>query len=165
MLRRVMFTRARQRIRITTPYFSPDDATFEALARTASRGVQVQLLLPGPNNDKEVARLTAERRYPDLLDAGIELYHFLPTMLHAKVLTVDGEMGVVGSANLNHRSLQIDEEVDVVVLDPDVVARLDADTEDDLRRSEQLSAEALDDPTGAARKPLRLLTGLIDRWT
>ena len=165
MLRRVMFDRSRQRIRITTPYFSPDDATFEALATTASRGVQVQLLLPGPNNDKEVARLTAERRYPDLLEAGIELYHFLPTMLHAKVLTVDGELAVVGSANLNHRSLRIDEEVDVVLLDPDVVARLDTDTDDDLRRSEELSSDALNGPAATPRAPLRLLAGLIDRWT
>ncbi len=165
MLRRVVFARARRRIRITTPYYAPDDAMFAALARAVSRGVQVQLLLPGPNNDKEVARLAAEGRYPDLLDAGIELYHFRSTMLHAKVLTVDGEVAIVGSANLNHRSLQIDEEVDVVLLDAEVVARLDAQTDDDLRRSEELSSEALDGVANAARAPLRLLTGLIDRWT
>jgi cardiolipin synthase A/B len=165
MLRRVLFARARQRIRITTPYFSPDGATFEALARAASRGVQVQLLLPGPNNDKDVARFAAERRYSDLLDAGIELYHFRPTMLHAKVLTVDSELGVVGSANLNHRSLQLDEEVDVVLLDTDVVAQLDDQTDDDLGRSERLSSDALDGATATARAPLRLLAGLIDRWT
>lgn len=165
MLRRVVFARARQRIRITTPYFAPDDSTFDALARASSRGVQVQILLPGPNNDKEVARLVAERRYPDLLDANIELYHFRPTMLHAKVLTVDSELGIVGSANLNHRSLQIDEEVDVVLFDTDVVAQLDGDTDDDLRRSEQLSSEALDLVGDRSRAPLRLLTGLIDRWT
>lgn len=164
MLRRVAFARARRRIRITTPYFSPDDATFEALARAASRGVQVQVLLPGPNNDKEVARLAAARRYPDLLDAGIDLHHFRPTMLHAKVLTVDGDLGIVGSANLNQRSLQIDEEVDVVLLDTEVVARLDDQTDDDLRRSEQLSSQALDGAGASARAPLRLLTRLIDRW-
>ncbi|MFW5933670.1 MAG: phospholipase D-like domain-containing protein [Actinomycetota bacterium] len=165
MLRRVLFARARRRIRITTPYFAPDEVMFAALARAASRGVQVQLLLPGPNNDKEVARLATERRYPDLLEAGIELYHFVPTMLHAKVLTVDGETGIVGSANLNHRSLQIDEEVDVVLLDPEVVAQLDDQTDDDLRRCEQLSTEVLDGAAATARKPLRLLTGLIERWT
>jgi cardiolipin synthase A/B len=164
MLRRVLFDRARRRIRITTPYFSPDDATFAALAGAADRGVQVQLLLPGPNNDKEVARLAAERRYGDLLDAGIELHHFLPTMLHAKVLTVDGELGVVGSANLNHRSLQLDEEVDVVVFDQEVTGRLDEDTDGDLGRAERVDAEALG-LTASTRAPLRVLTGLIDRWT
>ncbi len=165
MLRRVVFARARRRIRITTPYYAPDDAMFGALARAASRGVQVQLLLPGPNNDKEVAQLAAEGRYPDLLDAGIELHHFRPAMLHAKVITVDREVAIVGSANLNHRSLQIDEEVDVVLLDTEVVARLDAQTDDDLRRSEELSSEMLDGAADTARLPLRLLTGLIDRWT
>jgi cardiolipin synthase A/B len=165
MLRRVLFDRARQRIRITTPYFAPDDATFDALARAVERGVQVQLLLPGPNNDKAVAKLAAERRYAALLEAGIELHHFLPTMVHAKVLTVDGDVGVVGSANLNHRSLQLDEEVDVVLLDAEVTARLDADTDDDLRRSERLTADALTGPAASARTPLRLLTGLVDRWT
>jgi cardiolipin synthase A/B len=165
MLRRVLFDRARQRIRITTPYFAPDETTFEALVRAIGRGVQVQLLLPGPNNDKEVARLASERRYADALEAGVELHHFLPTMLHAKVLTVDGEVGVVGSANLNHRSLQLDEEVDVVLLDREVTARLDADTDDDLRRSERLTSDDLTSPAHTARTPLRALTGLIDRWT
>jgi cardiolipin synthase A/B len=165
MLRRVLFGRARRRIRISTPYFAPDDATFEALTLAVARGVQVQLLLPGPNNDKEVARLAAERRYADLLEAGIELHHFLPTMLHAKVLTVDGEVAVVGSANLNHRSLQLDEEVDVVLLEPDVTARLDADTDDDLQRSERISPDALTGAAATARTPLRRLTGLVDRWT
>jgi cardiolipin synthase A/B len=165
MLRRVVFDRARRRIRITTPYFAPDEATFAALVRAVDRGVQVQLLLPGPNNDKEVARLAAERRYADVIEAGVELYHFLPTMLHAKVLTVDGEVGVVGSANLNHRSLQLDEEVDVVLLDPEVTAHLDGDTDDDLLRCERVTPDTLAAAGHTARAPLRALTGLIDRWT
>jgi cardiolipin synthase A/B len=165
MLRRVLFERARRRLRITTPYFAPDEGIFAALAAAVARGVQVQLLLPGPNNDKEVARLAAERRYPDALDAGIELHHYRPTMLHAKVLTVDGEVAVVGSANLNHRSLQLDEEVDVVLLDPEVTARLDADTDRDLERSVRVTSDALHEGAHAARSPLRTLTGLVDRWT
>lgn len=165
LLRRVLFERARQRIRITTPYFAPDDATLEALLRAAQRGVQVQLLLPGSTNDKEVARLAAERRYEDLFGAGVELHHFRPTMLHAKVLTVDGELGVVGSANLNHRSLRLDEEVDVALLDPDIVARLDAHTDDDLTRSQRISPDEPTEVADTVRAPLRLLTGLVDRWT
>jgi cardiolipin synthase A/B len=165
MLRQVVFLRAQRRIRITTPYFAPDDDVFDTLLAAAQRGVEVQLLLPGPNNDKEIARLAAERRYADLVEAGIELYEFQPTMLHAKVLTVDGELAIVGSANLNHRSLRLDEEVDVVLLDPEVVARLDADTDDDVARSEQVTADGLTGPAPAARAPLRVLTGLVDRWT
>ncbi len=164
LLRQVLFDRARTRIRITTPYVAPDGPTLRSLLAAADRGVSIQLLVPGPNNDKYVARLAAERRYAELLDAGIEVYHFLPTMLHAKVLTVDGQIGIVGSANLNNRSLQHDEEVDVVLFDADMVAELDGHTDADLERCERVTQDGLDDIAHEARKPLRLLTGLIDHF-
>jgi cardiolipin synthase len=133
------------------------------LCRTAARGVQVQLIHPGPQTDKEIARLAAERVYDDLLEGGIELYEFQPTMLHAKVLTLDGLVSVVGSSNLNMRSLSHDEEVDVVMFDPDVTAILDAHTDADLERCERV------DESWNQRSPVRWapqrLVGLIDRWT
>lgn len=164
LLRQVLFDRARHRVRVTTPYLAPDGPTLRSLLDAAERGVAIQLLVPGPNNDKVVARLAAERQYAQLLDAGIEVHHFTPTMLHAKVLTVDGEVAVVGSANLNNRSLQHDEEVDVVLFDRELVAELDAHTDADLRRCERVTREDLDSWTHEARKPLRLLTGLVDHF-
>lgn len=164
LLRQVLFDRARRRIRVTTPYVAPDDPTMRSLLATAERGVLIQLLMPGHNNDKFVAKLAAERRYKELLDAGIEVHHFLPYMLHAKVLTVDGQVGIIGSANLNNRSLQHDEEVDVVMFDADKVAELDAHTDADLQRCERVTHDDLDDMNRRARKPLRLLTGLIDHF-
>ncbi len=165
MLRQLLFSEVQERLRITTPYFAPDAVVLETLVAAARRGVQVQLLVPGGSNDKEVAQLATERHYRLLLDAGIEIHVFTPTMLHAKVMTVDGVLAVVGSANLNHRSLQHDEEVDVVLFDEDIVAELDAHTDADLARCERITSEDLDAAARAARSPLRSLTGLVARWT
>jgi cardiolipin synthase A/B len=165
MLRQLLFSQATQRLRITTPYFAPDAVVLDALVTAARRGVQVQLLVPGGNNDKEVAQLATERHYRLLLDAGVEIHVFTPTMLHAKVITVDRALAVVGSANLNHRSLQHDEEVDVVLFDAGLVAELDAHTDADLARCERITSEDLDGAARAARRPLRALTGLVARWT
>jgi cardiolipin synthase A/B len=165
MLRQLLFSQAEERLRITTPYFAPDAMVLETLLAAAQRGVQVQLLVPGANNDKEVAQLATERLYRRLLDAGVEIHVFTPTMLHAKVMTVDSSLAVVGSANLNHRSLQHDEEVDVVLFDADIVAELDEHTDADLARCERVTVEDLDAAVRAARGPFRALTGLIARWT
>lgn len=165
LLRQLLFAQVQERIRVTTPYFAPDVSVLAALVSAAQRGVRVQVLVPGGNNDKEVAQLATERHYVELLDAGVEVHVYRPTMLHAKVVTVDGELAVVGSANLNHRSLQLDEEVDVVLFDPDVVAELDAHTDADLTRCERITSEHLDHAIRRARSPLRSLTGLVARWT
>lgn len=165
MLRQLLFERAGTRLRVTTPYFAPDEVVLATLLGAAERGVQVQLLVPGGNNDKEVAQLATERHYRRLLDAGIEIHVFRPTMLHAKVTTVDGVLAVVGSANLNHRSLQHDEEVDVVLFDAGLVAELDRHTDADLTRCERITTEDLDAAARTARGPLRAVTGLVARWT
>ena len=165
MLRQLLFSQAEERLRITTPYFAPDAVVLEVLVAAARRDVQVQLLVPGGNNDKEVAQLATERHYRLLLDAGVEIHVFTPTMLHAKVITVDAAVAVVGSANLNHRSLQHDEEVDVVLFDADLVAELDAHTDADLARCKRITSDDLDAAERAARGPLRALTGLVARWT
>lgn len=163
MLRHVLFELAEERVRITTAYLAPDDATIEILRRTAARGVQVQLLVPGESSDKEVARIAGENAYEPLLEAGVEIHHFTPSMLHAKVTTVDGEVGIVGSSNLNNRSMRLDEEVDLVVLDPEVVAELDAHTDADLERCDQVHLADWRE-RGAGKRVPQLVVGLIDRW-
>jgi cardiolipin synthase A/B len=165
MLRHLLFSRARRRIRVATPYFAPDEDVLTLLTDAAVRGVDVELLLPGDDVDKLVAQLATERRYPRLLEAGVVVHHFAPTMLHQKVTTVDGEVAVVGSANLNHRSLRLDEEVDVVLFDRRLTRRLDDDLDADVSRSHRLTGEDLDDAARRARGPLRALTALVDRWT
>lgn len=126
---------AEDRVRATTAYFTPDESMLEAICGAARRGVKVQLLIPGEHIDKDFVRWASEADYDLLLEAGVEVCVFEPSMLHAKVMTADGRVAVVGSSNINTRSSSEDDEVLMVVFDPDVVATLDSHFDDDLTRS------------------------------
>jgi cardiolipin synthase A/B len=163
LLRRILLDLATERVRISTAYLSPDETVIGWLGAASGRGVQVQIVLPGPHSDKEVARLAAEHVYENLLAAGVEIHEFQSTMFHPKVMTVDGALSVVGSTNLNMRSLRHDEEVDVVLLDERVTALLDAHTEEDLARSRRVEPDGWEERRPARGLPRRLV-GLIDHW-
>jgi cardiolipin synthase len=134
-LLRTLLQVADRRVRLTTAYFVPDEEIGASLRAAAERGVEVDILLPGPHADKRFVQLAAEASYAPLLDCGINLWSYQPSMLHAKVMTVDGVVSNVGSANLNSRSTALDEEINVVIIDPAVVEVLDAHFDDDLERS------------------------------
>jgi len=142
---------AQERIRITTAYFVPDTQLNERLCAAAERGVEVQLLLPGPHADKRFVQLAGQSAYERLLDCGIRIWHFQPSMLHAKVMTVDGIVANIGSANLNARSTELDEEINLVAFDPELVRVLDEQFDDDLQRSEEILAGRWDDRSGRQR--------------
>lgn len=148
---RVLLRLATERVRITTAYFNPDEYLRELLCATARRGVRIEVLLPGPHADKRVAQLASESVYQELLDAGVEISTFQPSMLHAKVMTVDGLVANVGSANVNHRSTQHDEEINLVVFDADIVRILDEHFDDDLRRSVAIDPDRWDDRSAAQK--------------
>ena len=93
-------------MRIATAYFQPDDCFQQLLIDAVGRGVEVDVLVPGPHIDKRVSLVAGQARYDDLLEAGVRIYQFQPAMLHCKITTVDGLVSLVGSANLNRRSLQ-----------------------------------------------------------
>ena len=147
-LMRVLLSLARERVRITSAYFVPDDDTSDLLCEMARRGISVEVLVPGPHIDKRFVQVGAEAEYEPLIQAGVRLWAYQPTMLHPKVVTVDGAVASVGSANFDSRSLNLDEEVNLVVLDRDVVAELDVHFEEDLERS-----EPIDEGDLAARGP------------
>ncbi|MGY6501282.1 MAG: phospholipase D-like domain-containing protein [Acidimicrobiales bacterium] len=130
---------AQRRIRITTAYFVPDDDTVDALCAAKKRGIEVQILLPGPHTDKRFVQIAGESQYDRLVECGVEIWAYQPTMLHAKIITVDGEIASVGSANLNRRSTRYDDEVNLVVFDESVVAQLDSHFDEDLERSTQVT--------------------------
>ena len=132
---RTLLQLATERLRITTAYFVPDPELTDRLCEAAERGVEIDILLPGPHTDKRFVQLAGEADYDRLLDCGVRLWHFQPTMLHAKVMTVDGAIANVGSANLNTRSVALDEEINVVVVDERIASELDAHFEADLERS------------------------------
>jgi cardiolipin synthase len=132
---RALLQEAQECIRITTAYFVPDEELTDRLCEAADRGVDVQILLPGPHADKRFVQIAGEALYDRLLECGVQIWNFQPSMLHAKVMTIDGRVANIGSANLNGRSAACDEEINVVVMDTDVVAILDAHFDDDLERS------------------------------
>ncbi|MFJ4777988.1 phosphatidylserine/phosphatidylglycerophosphate/cardiolipin synthase family protein [Streptomyces sp. NPDC088762] len=135
---RVMLESAQRRFRLATAYFAPDAYFIELLCATARRGVEVEILLPGPHTDKRVCQLAGQHHYEDLLDCGVKIYQYQPTMMHAKVITVDHVAALVGSTNFNRRSLDHDEEVMLAVLDENFTATLDHHFDEDLLVSERI---------------------------
>ena len=134
-LYRTLLQLAEREVRITTAYFVPDADLAQRMCDAADRGVSVRVLLPGPHTDKRFVQLAGEADYAPLLDHGVEIWNFQPSMLHAKVMTVDGLVANIGSANLNARSVTWDEEINLVVLDRELVDDLNAQFDDDLQRS------------------------------
>ncbi|MEU7426400.1 phospholipase D-like domain-containing protein [Streptomyces sp. NPDC040750] len=132
---RVMLTSAEERFRLATAYFAPDAYFVDLLCRTARRGVRVEILLPGPHTDQRACQLAGQQHYTRLLQAGVHIRQYQPTMMHAKIITVDSVAALIGSTNFNRRSMDHDEEVMLAVLDEAFTASLDRDYEADLKHS------------------------------
>ncbi len=112
---------ARRELTITTPYFVPDDGLQGALCAAAYRGVVTTLILP-ERNDSWVVAAAARSYYPDLLAAGVRLYAYRGGLLHTKSLTLDGDLTLIGSANLDRRSFDLNYENNILFYDPDLTA-------------------------------------------
>ncbi|MGW0938672.1 phospholipase D-like domain-containing protein [Streptomyces sp. NPDC002666] len=134
-LLRVVLESAEERVRLTTAYFAPDAFFVELLCAAARRGVAVEIILPGPHTDKRVCQLAGQRHYEDLTACGVKIFQYQPTMMHAKVITVDRVAALIGSTNFNRRSLDHDEEVMLAVMDPAFTAVLDGHFDEDTRSS------------------------------
>ncbi|GHB51812.1 cardiolipin synthase B [Streptomyces cirratus] len=135
---RVVLESAEERVRLATAYFAPDTYFVDLLCATARRGVEVQILLPGPHTDKRVCRLAGQRHYEALTACGVGIFEYQPTMMHAKVITMDGVVSLIGSTNFNRRSLDHDEEVMLAVMDRSFTAVLDAHYDADLKASDPI---------------------------
>jgi cardiolipin synthase len=160
---RTLLQSARQCVRIATAYFVPGEEIIQRLCDAADRGVHVQILLPGPHADKRLVQLASEATYHELLEHGIELWNFQPSMMHAKIMTIDGVVANIGSANLNSRSTACDEEINVVALDPELVRILDEHFDADLERSVQIKEARWERRTLRQRATEHLVTPLR-RW-
>lgn len=136
---------AERSINLTTAYFVPDDETIERLTSAAKRGVEVTLLLPGRHADKRVVQLAGEKVFHPLLDAGINIFCYQQSMLHAKVLTVDGVVATLGSGNLDERSMRLNDECNILMIDEAITATLNRHFSDDLLVSEEINFERWDD--------------------
>jgi cardiolipin synthase len=135
------FLSARKALYITTPYFVPDRQTREAVAARARAGVDVRILLPNEHTDATLIRLTSHYYYEDLLAAGVKIYEYQPTMMHTKAIVVDGKWSVVGSANMDVRSIELNLENVLGILDEGFARTLEATFHADLKRAREVHLE------------------------
>jgi cardiolipin synthase A/B len=136
------FLAARERLWIVSPYFVPDKHLREVVKRRARAGVDVRILLPNKHTDAKPIRWASHSYYQDLLDAGIRIFEYQPTMLHSKLIVVDGAWSIVGSANMDVRSKELNEENVIGVHEHEFAAQLEASVENDLTRSVEIDRTA-----------------------
>jgi cardiolipin synthase len=129
---------ATRSVDICTPYFLPDRAFRRALVRTSQRGVRVRVMVPGAITDQRLVRLASRRMYRELLEGGVQIFEYRPSMTHVKVLVVDGIWAVTGTTNVDNRSFEHNDEVNVAARNADVASRLQQDFESDLLASDEV---------------------------
>ncbi|MEO8349535.1 MAG: cardiolipin synthase [Acidobacteriota bacterium] len=132
---------ARQRILIAASYFVPDDLTVETLVKARERGVDVEIIVPGTKIDSELTRKASRSRWGDLLQAGIEIYEYQPTMYHCKVMVVDDLWVSVGSTNFDNRSFRLNDEENLNVYDADFAREQARDFEADRAKAHRVTYE------------------------
>jgi len=131
---------ASRSIDLTAAYFVPRPAFTEALTKAAHRDVQVRVLVPGAHTDKQLVRTAGQASYTPLLDAGVRIFEYAPTMLHAKTMVVDGAWSSVGTVNFDNRSFQLHDEVTLCVWSDHFAGLLSDSFEADLERSDEIHA-------------------------
>jgi cardiolipin synthase len=137
----ISFGCAQERIWLTSPYFVPDRATRRILRQRAKAGVDVRLLLPGRHTDAAVVRWAGHAYYRELLESGIRIYEYQRTMIHSKTLVVDGRWSVVGSANMDIRSKELNQESVIGIMDRGFARQLEETFEEDLRGAREITRD------------------------
>jgi cardiolipin synthase len=132
---------AQEKLYITNAYFAPDRSFVALLVAAADRGVDVRVLVGGPRTDVRVARRAAHSRYDRLLVAGVRVFEYQPSTLHAKTFVVDGYWTAVGTMNFDNRSLALNDECTLMVLDKEFGSQMEEMFLADLARSEEISLE------------------------
>jgi cardiolipin synthase A/B len=133
---------ARTSIDIQSPYLLTDGTTEWSLADARKRGVHVRMLVEGNITDAKPVKYASRAQYERLLELGVEIYEYEPAMMHVKAVIVDGGLSIVGSANFDNRSFELNDELNVVVFDRTVAARLHEDFERDLTKSRRLDLQS-----------------------
>jgi cardiolipin synthase len=125
----------KSKLTITTAYFGPSRPVIQALQAAAGRGVQIRILTNGPHCTQASARDAGRHRYRPLLATGIHIYEYQPTVIHAKLITTDNATSMIGSANLNFRSLYHDEEFSLIIRSRELAVQLEKQFERDLQNA------------------------------
>jgi cardiolipin synthase A/B len=133
---------ARQRIWIQNPYFIPEPDAVDAFAKAVQRGVDVRIMVPSSGaSDMRMVQHAAHRNFQQLLDCGVRIFEYGKTLLHQKVMTVDGVWCAVGSSNFDDRSFETNDEITVGLLDAALARRLEEIFETDRRHCVELAAD------------------------
>ncbi len=128
---------ARERIVVTTPYFVPDEPLLQAIETAAVRGVDVHLIV-SRRTDNWLVRRAQESYYDELLEFGVHVHRYEPQFLHTKSVSVDDEIVLIGSSNMDIRSFRLNSEISMLIYDREVAARLRIEEERYLRDSHEL---------------------------
>lgn len=142
-LKEIFFTilmTAQKEILLTTPYFIPDESMIMALKSAALSGLNVILLVQG-KPDHQLTYLASASYFEELLKAGVQIYRYQKGILHSKVLIIDQNVSVVGSANFDIRSFQIDFELSALIYNSEIAKRLYFDFQNDLNNSQKIEYE------------------------
>lgn len=132
---------AAQSIRLSSAYFVPDELAVRALVAARKRGVRVQIITPGKHIDTKIVRGASRARWGDLLQAGVEIYEYQPTMYHCKVMIVDDFLVSVGSTNFDNRSFRLNDEANLNIYDERFAQTATRLFDKDLARSRRISFE------------------------
>jgi cardiolipin synthase A/B len=158
------FINARRRLWICNSYFIPDKRLRAAVTERARAGVDVRVLVPGNHTDAIPVQAAGRSYYDELLAAGVRIFEYQPAMMHAKTVVVDGAWSVVGSANLDERSMELNEENILGIADRDFAGSIEVGVEQDLTRSREIHLDQW------RRRPIhkkifeRVAKGMIEQY-
>jgi cardiolipin synthase A/B len=136
-------TSARRSVLLQSAYFVPDRLAVDALAAAARRGLDVRILVPGAHIDRPVVRYASKSTWPELLQAGVRIAEYQPTMMHCKILIVDSLLVSVGSTNFDSRSFRLNDEANLNVMDAEFGAAQVRVFEEDWRLAQEVSIATL----------------------
>ncbi|HEX5108210.1 MAG TPA: phospholipase D-like domain-containing protein [Vicinamibacterales bacterium] len=133
---------ATTKVDVNTPYFLPDRALRRALVQARRRGVRVRVIVPGNSTDQRLVRLASRRMYRELLEEGVEIHEYRSGMIHVKTLLIDDIWAVIGTTNVDNRSFEHNDEINVAFRETDVTLRLRRQFEADLEASDMVTLDS-----------------------
>ena len=154
---------AKEEILITTPYFIPGGSIIDSLKMALLGGVSVKLLVPGIS-DSRIVNAAARSYYGELLGAGAEIFLYRKGFVHSKIMVIDGSFAVVGSANMNHRSFNLDFEVNANIYSAEFAGRMKRMFLADIKDAEKIEYQQWQDRPLLVRlveRTARLLSPLL----
>lgn len=158
------FSNARKRLWICNSYFIPDKRLRDAVVARARAGVDVRILVPGNHTDAVPVQAAGQSYYQELLEAGVRIFEYQPAMMHAKTVVVDGAWSVVGSANLDERSMELNEENVLGIADREFARSIEEGCMADFERCREIKLEQWRQRSILRRGLERVAKALIEQY-